>query len=400
MRLHTPATSAHDMRRVKSQQMSVLTLKSVVDSSSALLLCNLTVTNLNDEVISSRRVNFSDGSTIVINFHDSGDDEDILDDWVNVSISDCTALNQQEVDVTSSSNRSLYVADPCSFVYRISFLDNDPSDFDDLSSEPDASSRLIFLAIEGSHDYLQSKTLDHNVDANDFTIHEAIPSRANDNLKPFSISSDQPSMVSSYAPRSIKIDYIIKFAKVLGACEDSNLSFQVLIFNIWLIFIVGKVITYMKKLVQNSTGNGQSTVELSGSHDMMTENRAMLYQWKTNHSQGKTNWDSSLVEEYYKMIENATGNVALDYMSYGNDTESESEFLTTVDTRNTTANAAQFEESSDSVDMMMNSTDFLPSSATQELLIGSDNVDRVPTSIDTVERAFLAGEQWLRCINP
>lgn len=396
----TAAISTANMHRTTRRQMDVLTLKSVADSLSTLLYCNLTVANLNNEIMSSRKVNFSDGSNIFVDFYDSGDEGEIEDNWVIISISDCAVLNSQGVHDSLSFDSSLYVADPCSFAYMITFRDTDQLSNDPIN-QTEALSKQIFLSVERGHDNLQSrKALLNSDDVN--KNHRANPSIADAHLELPSKLLSLPSISTFRLPRSITFDDISRFTEILGAGNDTDINSQTVILNFWLIFIFSRIISYMKKLVKNSPSNGRSTVEFSGSHDIKPENQDVLDQLQNDHcltnlrsleiiNRGPKVWDAILAEEYYNMIENATGNVALDYMSYGNDTESESEFLTIVDARgsrspSTSGNAAQLEAAADS-------TNFLPPSTIEQPFLLSEvgGLERALTSVDMVEMAFLTG---------
>ena len=127
--------------------MDILALTSVTASTSNLIYCQISVAGALG-IISSKFVNFSYANNILLDFYSFADENGVLDwssnEWFNVSIKDCV-----DYDVKNKTSYQDYVnleATPSSILYRASFHDLNHLLSDDLFPSLNLSSMSINLS--------------------------------------------------------------------------------------------------------------------------------------------------------------------------------------------------------------------------------------------------------------
>ena len=291
--------------------MDILALRSTVTSTNA-IYCNLTVVSLFDETVSSRVVNFSDGSDILVSFYSSSVEHDALQDvkWstanhgrFQVLVTDCygTASSFPTIE-TFLHEITFYEANPQTFLYEASFQELDILLSNDRNFDSDMSSRAILL----------------------FEMQKPI-----------------------FLPTNYEIaSTLLKDLEILTTClEYTNtkpalgaLFFIVLIafwisckrlLHILLSYVTILILSNLKFVLEAITPILRaSSVTFFGS---IVDKLRYCSISSIEHSINQVESSSILSEEkYYAMIENASGNIALEYMSWSCDAESESE-ASTVD---------------------------------------------------------------------
>ena len=281
--------------------MDILALRSIVTSTSS-IYCNLTIVSLFQEIVSSKFVYFSDGSDVLINFYTTSDDHDTVDrkDWsranhgrFEVFVTDCYEIESMTTKIMLQEI-IYYEANPRSFLYEATFRELDFLLSNDQNFESDTSSRIISLH--------RKKTPEPRV--------------------------------RNYDVASIVLDYL-DYRK--NRIRNSEVKFSFVLYVIWIfcrealhmlgLYVTIWILSYLKIVLWELLFNFRATsVTLFGS--IIKETRCLRKPWLEQVYQSlrqENNSSTSSLEEYYTMIENASGNIALEYMSWSCDTESESE---------------------------------------------------------------------------
>ena len=281
--------------------MDILALRSIVTSTNS-IYCNLTIVSLFKEIVSSKFVYFSDGSDVLINFYSISDEHDTVErkDWsrtnygrFEVFVTDCY---ETESMTTKKMLQEIiyYEANPRSFLYEATFRELNFLLTNDQNFESDTSSRIISLH--------RKKTPEPRVRNYDVA----------------SIELDQLERV-----RNSEVQFFFVLDVIWIFCREV-LHMLGLYVTVW-------ILSYLKIVLRAtfipSLFNLRATsVTLFGS--MIKEMRCLRKPWLEQVDQSLRQENSSSTsssEEYYTMIENASGNIALEYMSWSCDTESESE---------------------------------------------------------------------------
>lgn len=409
--------------------MDILTLKSVVSTSQGAIYCNLSILNSDSEIISTGIANFTNGNNIQIDFRDSGDDDNDDDDddynydmwlpnsaeWFNISISDCTEICMIDVGEVSDSEFSSYQATPSNFMYQASFRHVDQILSEDPFDNAELSSRLISLS---------------KLQASAFVIAKEkikVKSVAMTNLKTEILSDLSTFTCTSFSEigdnqlgigenKSAANDLPGNRSKV-GAIRIQFSDIEALLCALLLIV---SVISGLKKVVSAVTFNGtlshsrsciEESLNQSNTDQLHNDEIQNTDTSSEQHQQDKVPKPSA-AEEYYSMIENASESVSADYATWGHDTESESELSTINDVLNSRSRTASSDISHYKVDSvtgvpeLISTDNFVPYSVSANEIGPLDSIASgcaksasVFTSVDLVELAFLAGDQYINLRN-
>jgi hypothetical protein len=384
--------------------MDILALRSTVTSTNA-IYCNLTVVSLFDETVNSRVVNFSDGSDILVSFYSLSVEHDALQDvnWstanhgrFQVLVTDCygTASPFPTIE-TFLHEITFYEANPQTFLYEASFQELDILLSNDRNFDSDMSSRAILL----------------------FEMQKPIFLPTNYEIASTQLSTLEISDVSRILPTCLeytntKPAFDVQFFIVLIAFWISCKR----LLHILLSYVTILILSNLKFVLEAITPILRaSSVTFFGS---IVDKLRYCSISSIEQSINQVESSSILSEEkYYAMIENASGNIALEYMSWSCDAESESE-ASTVDVNCNRSRSASCDTSKidseaandlciivDIPDMLLGySTSRISTKAldtvpidealvldTQQHKANSDIYSEVIVPINLIEVAFLAG---------
>ena len=274
--------------------MDILALRSIVTSTNS-IYCNLTIVSLFKEIVSSKFVYFSNGSDVLVSFYSTSDEHGTVGskDWLSINRFEVFVTNCYEIESITTTTMLqeiiYYEANPRSFLYEATFRELDFLLSNDQNFESDTC-RIISLHREKTPE----------------------------------------SLVRNYKVAS-KLDFHTNWIR--------NLEVQLfcVLYIIWIfcgevlhmlgLYVTVWILSYLKIVLGELLFNLRATsVTLLGS--IIEETRCLRKPWLKQVDQSlrqENNSSTSSSEEYYTMIENASGNIALEYMSWSCDTESESE---------------------------------------------------------------------------
>lgn len=297
--------------------MDILALRSTVTSTNT-IYCNFTVVSLFDETVSSRVVNFSDGSDILVSFYSSSVEHDALQDvkWstanhgrYQVLVTDCygTASPFPTIE-TFLHEITFYRANPQTFLYEASFQELDILLSNDRNFDSDMSSRAILLCemqkpILLPSNYEIASTLLNDLEISDFR--RILPTCLEyTNTEPALGVQFFIVLIAFWISCKRLLHILLSYVTILIL---SNLNF---VLEAITPILRASSVTFFGSIVDKLRYCSISSIEQSINQ---VESSSILSE-----------------EKYYAMIENASGNIALEYMSWSCDAESESE-ASTVD---------------------------------------------------------------------
>lgn len=308
--------------------MDILALTSIFNSSSNLVYCHISVTKGLGELISSKYVNFSGGTNVIVDFYSSLDDHGSSTcltkspyELFNVSISGCIDYE----------NHTYLQADPSSILYNALF--HDLSDLLSDDTLPSLNFSSTFVAL------FQPRSI---------PTESARNSTQNEDTRRKNIEADDCPLTYGFEEEicNRRVHHpdtdVIEIATIqAAACFQSVIYSFMIVLIMLLIYWVTKYVK-KKKVVRQFRQTGDSTTNLSGQMLLSYESQKLSTAFhvdttdtiiKPNDSSLKVqllnshqNKKESVEQEYYRMIESANEVIATDCTAWDNDTtESESE---------------------------------------------------------------------------